>query len=121
MREHYCLFFVVFLFARIVGGIISQENNYIKKNDFSNKLCSTGQLFGTHNVNSVIKCAKLCALNSDCLSFFYNRNGSCQYHDTVLVETISCIGLSETLYYIRGGKITHFISIGLVWVQRHFQ
>ena len=104
MRHQYGAFFTMLIFVWMTKCQFVLKERFYKDNAYSGLICSDGFLERTNEIETAFYCAKLCALLSNCLSFFYNQNLTCQIHDSVLSYKISCTSLLGTSYYVRNGE-----------------
>ncbi|XP_052076438.1 lectin BRA-3-like [Mytilus californianus] len=101
MRHHNIIsFLTIFSFWWITDGNLILVDIYTKENIFSDIMCNDGKLITLKNTRSALICAKVCALASTCVSFFFNRSGTCQLHNVSVSDTVGCIKHSDTSYYV---------------------
>ncbi|CAG2246876.1 unnamed protein product [Mytilus edulis] len=79
--------------------LVKQTRSFTQNSDIINKLCDDGLLV-VYNQTSTLQCAKLCALNDNCASFFVNSHGHCQLNSVIIYDTTSCASLQNTMYYV---------------------
>lgn len=94
---------VTYVTTAIYGNNIL-ETNYKKENVFDDFLCIDGILEAQNNTWSKFRCSSYCAAQIHCRSFFFNSNGVCQLHNTVLYHSSNCMKLAKTVYYINKGR-----------------
>ncbi|CAG2244342.1 unnamed protein product [Mytilus edulis] len=79
--------------------LVKQTRSFKQNSDIINKLCDDGLLV-VYNQTSTLQCAKLCALNDNCASFFVNSHGHCQLNSVIIYDTTPCASLQNTMYYV---------------------
>ena len=111
MKEQYGALFTMCTIGWIIEGFLIQTDTYVRKNDYGDLLCNEGQISTIQRTRNVLICAKACALHSSCFSFFYNRNKTCQLHNTIVYSTMTCTGVAETFYFVQKGKEAVFMEM----------